>query len=206
MKREFLQEFSLGADIIDKIMAENGKDIEVQKQKTAAAILERDGLKTQLDGVGEKLKAFEGVDVEKLKGEITTLTNDLSQKETEYRGKLAKLERQRETEAFFNGLEREFTNYETKEYYFSKLETLLDEEKSKGKSRQELLDVLTKNEKGEVRPGVFKEPDNPNKLIIPPVGAGGGGNIKALKDMSYAEEIAFKAQFPEQYNLMKEGK
>lgn len=37
MKREFLEGLKLEASVIDQIMAENGKDIEREKQKTLAA-------------------------------------------------------------------------------------------------------------------------------------------------------------------------
>ena len=48
MNREFLQGFSLTDDVIDKIMAENGKDIE--REKTAVKGLENENttLKTQI--------------------------------------------------------------------------------------------------------------------------------------------------------------
>lgn len=89
MKREFLQNFKVGdqpltPEIIDAIMAENGRDIEAAKKPFADYEHIKEQLKTAQDG----LKAFEGVDVAKLQGEITTLQGKLTDKDKEWQGKL----------------------------------------------------------------------------------------------------------------------
>lgn len=89
MKREFLESLNLEKDVIDKIMAENGNDINSTKQKLEA---ERDNYKSQLETAQTALKDFEGVDVKDLQGKIATLTTDLTAKETEYQGKIADME------------------------------------------------------------------------------------------------------------------
>ncbi len=73
MKREFLTELGLEKEAIDKIMAENGKDIEKEKTKTEKAETERDGLKETLESTQEELKKFEGLDVEGQKKMIDEL-------------------------------------------------------------------------------------------------------------------------------------
>ena len=50
---------------------------------------QRDNHKTSLDKVNEKLKEFEGVDVNDLKGQITKLQGDLKAKDDEYAAKEA---------------------------------------------------------------------------------------------------------------------
>lgn len=82
MKREFLEGLGLEKDTIDKIMTENGNDINREKQKA-------DGYKSQLDTAKESLKSFEGVDVAKLQSEITRLNNDLANKDAEHAKALA---------------------------------------------------------------------------------------------------------------------
>lgn len=89
MQRKFLEEMGLEKEIIDKIMDENGSDIENTKKKLEA---ERDNYKSQLETAQEALRSFNGVDVNELQGRITQLTNDLAAKETEYQGKLADME------------------------------------------------------------------------------------------------------------------
>ena len=73
MKREFLEGLGLEKDAIDKIMTENGNDINREKQKA-------DDIKSQLDSAKEALKGFEGIDVAQLQGEITRLNSDLAAK------------------------------------------------------------------------------------------------------------------------------
>ena len=68
MKTEFLRGLGLEQDAIDKIMAENGKDVAAEKAKTTKAEGERDNYKGQLDTVNAQLKEFDGVDVNDLKG------------------------------------------------------------------------------------------------------------------------------------------
>ena len=82
MKTEELKAKGLTDEQIAFVMAENGKDVKREKDKA-------DSYKTQLDTAKESLKAFDGVDVAELKNKITTLTNDLANKENEYNTKLA---------------------------------------------------------------------------------------------------------------------
>ena len=89
MKREMLEALGIDKEIVDKIMTENGNDINKTKEKTEA---ERDNYKSQLETAQNALKDFEGVDVKELKGKIDTLTADLTAKETDYQTKLADME------------------------------------------------------------------------------------------------------------------
>lgn len=89
MRREFLQNFKVGdqpltKEIIDAIMTENGKDIEEAKKPFA----DYESIKEQLQTAKDGLKAFEGVDVAQLQGKITDLQNQLTQKDTEWQGKI----------------------------------------------------------------------------------------------------------------------
>ncbi|MDD7048704.1 MAG: phage scaffolding protein, partial [Lachnospiraceae bacterium] len=86
---EFLKGLGLEQDAIDKIMAENGKDIAAEQAKTDKAKSERDNYKTQLDTAKESLAKFDGVNVEDLKGQITKLQGDLKAKDEEYAAKEA---------------------------------------------------------------------------------------------------------------------
>ena len=89
MKTEFLQNFKVGdqpltKEIIDAILAENGRDIEAAKKPFA----DYDHIKEQLKTAQDGLKAFEGVDVAKLQGEITTLQGKLTDKDKEWQEKI----------------------------------------------------------------------------------------------------------------------
>lgn len=89
MKREFLENLKIGdqalsKDLIDTIMAENGRDIESAKKPFADYEVIKEQLKTAQDG----LKAFEGVDVKDLQDKIKTLNTQLSTKDKEWQDKL----------------------------------------------------------------------------------------------------------------------
>lgn len=87
MKRKMLEDLKLDKEVIDKIMAENGTDIEAEKAKTVTATTERDGFKKTLDETNLELKKFDGLDLETQKQSIIDLnlkydtdTNDLKTK------------------------------------------------------------------------------------------------------------------------------
>lgn len=89
MRREFLQNFKVGdqpltKEIIDAIMAENGRDIEEAKKPFA----DYESIKEQLQTAKDGLKAFDGVDVAQLQGQIAALNTQLSNKDKEWQGKL----------------------------------------------------------------------------------------------------------------------
>ena len=89
MKRDFLRNFKVGdqelsKEIIDAIMAENGRDIEAAKAPYADYEAIKEQLKTAQDG----LKAFEQVDVTELQGKIKALQDDLSKKDSEWQKKV----------------------------------------------------------------------------------------------------------------------
>lgn len=89
MKREFLAGLGMDKELIDKVMAEHGKTIESHKAVAENAVKDRDTYKGQLDEVSEKLKAFDGVDIEALRGEVEALKTDMATKETDFQNQLA---------------------------------------------------------------------------------------------------------------------
>ncbi len=93
MEREFLENFKVGdtplpKEVVDAILEENGRDIEAAKQPFA----DYDSIKEQLQTARDGLKAFEGVDVKDLQGQVAQLTQDLADKEKAHREQLAGLE------------------------------------------------------------------------------------------------------------------
>lgn len=72
MKREDVKTKITGItdEQLDWLMAENGRDVTAEKSKATE-------LKTQLDATQEKLKGFEGVDVDDLKSQIAKLQTDI---------------------------------------------------------------------------------------------------------------------------------
>ena len=85
MKREFLEGLKLEADVIDKIMAENGKDVNREKAKFA----DYDELKAQLEAANKTLDGFKDyeavkADVEKYKAESERITIIVFRQQREY--------------------------------------------------------------------------------------------------------------------------
>ena len=78
MKRSFLEELGIEKETIDKIMAENGNDIEKAKGSLADVQKERDDLKAQVserDNQLEELKKASG-NADELKAQIEQLQKD----------------------------------------------------------------------------------------------------------------------------------
>lgn len=84
MKTDFLKGLGLEQDAIDKIMAENGKDIAAEKAKTTKAERDRDNFRDQLATATESLEKFKDVDPTAMQGEIDKLNQQLKDKEAEY--------------------------------------------------------------------------------------------------------------------------
>lgn len=92
MKPEFLQNFKVGdaplpKEVVDAILAENGRDVEEAKKPFA----DYESIKEQLKTATEGLKAFEGVDVKDLQGQVATLQGKLDTQAKEHAAKLADL-------------------------------------------------------------------------------------------------------------------
>lgn len=72
MKREFLEALEveggkLPKEVIDQIMAENGRDIEGHKNSIAQLETERDGLREQLEAANVQIKSYKDMDIDGIK-------------------------------------------------------------------------------------------------------------------------------------------
>lgn len=73
MERKFLEGLGLEKDVIDKIMAENGKDIETHKATVAAKETELTTANEALKALQETVKKYDGKDPDKLENDLKTL-------------------------------------------------------------------------------------------------------------------------------------
>ena len=74
MKTEFLKSLNLSQEVIDKIMAENGKDIAVEQKKAEKVIQERDSyklkaesLETQVNDANTEIQKFKDMNIDGIK-------------------------------------------------------------------------------------------------------------------------------------------
>lgn len=144
---------------------------------------QRDDYKTSLDTVNEKLKEFEGVDVEDLKGQIATLQGDLKKKDDEYAAK--------EADRVFNEILKEAIKAAGGRNDKAVM-ALLDVEALKA-SKDQSADIKKALDAARESDAYLFGADEPFQN---PVGATGGkppmGNGKKLEDMSYEEYKAYR--------------
>lgn len=178
MQRKFLEDLGLEKEAIDKIMAENGSDIEKTKSRLEA---ERDNYKSQLETAQTALKEFEGVDVKELNGKIAQLTADMATKETEYQAKIADME-------FNSVLDTAITKSGARNA--KALKALLDIDVLKA-SKNQTDDINAAIEKVKAENDYLFESANP----VPHIVAKGGGNAPGTK-MSLAQAMKYANEHP----------
>ena len=101
MKPEFLKNLKVGdqqltQEVVDAILAEHQRIV-------AANTTEITSLKDQLQTAKDGLKAFDGVDVAQLQGQITKLKQDLEDKDAAHQAELANMAFDRALDAAITG-------------------------------------------------------------------------------------------------------
>lgn len=198
MKREFLKNFKVGEqelpkEVIDAILDENSRDIDAAKKPFA----DYESIKEQLQTAKDGLKAFEGVDVSALQGEVAALQGKLAGKDSEWQEKLDAI-------AFEGRVKEAITG--AKGRNAKAVMALLDLDALKGSKNQE-ADIKSALEGLKKDNGyLFEDAQTP-----PPYAAGTGTHKlltevtkEAFDKMGYRERLEFKQSNPEQYEQMKE--
>ena len=158
MKREFLQNIKVGdqplpKEVIDSILNEHSRSIGTLKA-------EKENLATQLQTAKDGLKAFEGVDVKDLQGQITKLQQDLADKDAAHKTELANI-------AFDQALDGAITTAKGKNA--KAIKALLDVDALKASKNQE-ADIKTALEALQKDSGYLFDTDE-----VPPKFAPGTG-------------------------------
>jgi hypothetical protein len=138
MKTDFLKELGIEDEAIKKIMAENGKDIEREKDKANALSIELENVKAQSAELASKLDG--AGDIDKLKADLKEWQEKAKTIESESLAKLKRLETLGVVKDFASS--KKFANEITKEAITSRLVELLESEDSKGKSLDDLFTGL----------------------------------------------------------------
>lgn len=184
MKREFLKSLELSDEVIDKIMAENGNDINNLKTKQTELETQINEYKTRVserDKQLEELKKSVG-DSESLKEQINKLQEDNAKATKEYETKINQMK-------VDNAITLALTNAKAKN----------------AKAVRALLDLENAELDGETVKGLdkqiekLKESDaylfDGDKQIngAKPAEGTGKPSTKAVKDMNYSERVAYMA-------------
>lgn len=180
MKTDFLKDLGIEQEIIDKIMAENGKDIESAKKPFA----DYDGIKTQLTEANKTIEGFKAMDIDGIKAAADEWKAKAEKAEQEAAAKIADME--------FNSL----------------LDTAITGAKGKNaKALRGLLDIDTlkasKNQSEDIKAALDALKESDGYLFdtdTPPQYAGGTGSApvpnKTPDQMNYTELSAYMAANP----------
>lgn len=173
MKREYLKELGLEDEIIDKVLAENGKDIEREKGKAEAAKADAENLKTQLadrDKDLEELKKNAG-SADEIKAQMDELKAKYDKDTEAYKAQIAERDYSAAASAAITGANVKFSSKGAEKAF-------RDELKAKGLPLKdgalEGFDDFLKAQR-EDDPGAFAS-DKPTPSFGRPVGAGGKNN------------------------------
>lgn len=171
MKRSELKEMGLTDDVIDKIMAENGKDIEAVKKQYS----DYDEVKTKLENAEKTLEGMK--DYDNVKGEIEKYKVENEKIQKEAAEKIAKMERESKIKDFTNS--KDFVNDFTRDSINAAIFAELGKPENTGKGIEEIFKAVTDGKEN-----IFKTaaPIPPN---VPPMGGNNGEGLSSLEAAFY---------------------
>ena len=191
MKRKFLEDLGLEADVVEKIMIESGKDTTALKAKVDELTEQINVRDTTISEKNNKIAELEKVDVEAIKN-------------AEY--ERGKQEGSKEIEVFKkqNALDKALQGYKAKDT--SILSKMLDMEKVKFNDKYEIVEGLEEqiNPLKESHDYLF-ESDNPLPKFTGNINQPGNTQLtkEIFNKMSYKERLALKNEKPEVYENLK---
>lgn len=96
MKRKFLEELGLEKEVIDKIMNENGADIEAEKAKTTEVNTKLEDATKQLEEANNTIKDLKknNLDNEELQKKVTDYEKRIEEQKEKHNTEIVKLERE----------------------------------------------------------------------------------------------------------------
>lgn len=206
MKTEFLKGLNLSQDVIDKIMAENGKDIAAEQRKTSKAEQDRDSykeqadnLQTRLDDAGEQIEKFKKMDVES----IQQAADDWKQKAEDA---TAEADKKIQAMQFDYALSEALTGAKAKNA--KAVKALLDMDGLKF-NEGEIIGLDKQLETLKSENDYLFESDKPAPKIVKGTGGGDplpGGEVtkEAFNKMGYRDRVALKKENPDLYAELSE--
>lgn len=178
MKRDFIESLGIeDKEVIDKIMAENGNDINKAKGELETIKTQLADKEKSIAELSEKIKNYDGAD-DKLK-ELQKKVNSYERAEKERKEAEAKAEADKVlTQTILEGIgDKQFVNDYTKDSIINQIKVELKKTENEGKGTKEILEALTKDKEG-----IFKNPQQAG-IKIPPAGSGAGTNDADMAKM-----------------------
>lgn len=154
----------LGVEIPEDKKADLKKKMEENystKEDYDKAVEKRDEYKTSLEQVQEKLDGFKDVDVDDLKGQIQTLTSELTDEKKARAEDACKVEVEKTVNAFLSSTDEKgerqyhFLNDITENHFRDALMAELDKDSAKGKSIGDIFKGMVTDADGKQKPGIF---------------------------------------------------
>jgi hypothetical protein len=161
MKRDFLESLGIESEVIDKIMKENGKDIEGAKTKFA----DYDDLKQQLEIANATMEKFK--DYDQTKADVEKYKAELEKSQEESAAKIAAMESSGKVKDYLSG--KQFVNRITQESIIAKMCEELGADESKGKNLDDIFAEITKDQTD-----ILKDDNAPTPPVVPAMGGKGG--------------------------------
>ncbi len=206
MKTEFLKGLNLSQDVIDQIMAENGKDIAAEQRKTTKAEQDRDSykeqvddLQTRLDDADKQIEEFRDLDVDGIK----KAADDWKQKAEDAKAEADKKIRSMQ---FDYALSEALTGAKAKNT--KAVKALLDMDGLKF-NEGEIIGLDKQLEQLKADNDYLFESDKPAPRIVK--GTGGGDPLpgaevtkEAFNKMGYRDRVALKKENPDLYAELSE--
>ena len=200
MKTDFLKSLGLEDDVISKIMAENGKDIEKEKAKTTEATAKLEESKTKIAEYETKINELQtsSGNAEKFKTELEALQKRIAD-EKEAADKAAKEAKEHEEfQNRFNSVvgDQKWRDELTGEAIYQKFVSASKDEANKGKGDKDILDSLVKDK------NYFLNPNRPAPM--PGMGSVNFGEVTRdqFAKMSYRDRVALHNENKQLYDTL----
>lgn len=168
------------------------------------AVEKRDEYKESLDKVQGELEGFKDVDVDELKGQISTLTTQLQEEKNARAKDAALVELEKNVDTFLSG--KKFVNPITQAALRKSLMEELDKDTAKGKSIADIFTGLITDAEGKQMENILVD-EKQGKLegqkarFTSPLNTGGSGALKVTREeflkMGDAERILLKQNDPD---------
>lgn len=191
---------------LDKEWKENYRTIAEFEKVTA----KRDEFKASLDAVEEKLKAFDGVDLEGYKTQVDTLTRQLDEEKTARAADESKRQLDATIDKFMGG--KRFVNDLTADSVRNKLADELSKDTARGQSLEDIFKTIVSDKDGNQIPNILVDESQQaaqqnRATFTQPMGKDKnftGVTKESFSKMNIDERMALKANSPELYeNLRK---